>query len=77
MIDGMFDVDDDNGGTYARPRNLCLFHHRERRFLRVVLFFRSFHSPRELRVPDSAFFHSLPPFPFRPGVRVELRASQD
>ena len=77
MIDGMFDADDDIDSANVRPRALCLFHLGAKSFLLVELLFRSFHSPRELRVPASAYFHSLPSFPFRPGVRVELRASQD
>ena len=59
MIDGIFDADDDIDSANVRPRALCLFHLGAKSFLLVELLFRSFHSPRELCVPASAYFHSL------------------
>ena len=73
------DVDADNvdGWHLIHPQTAHHYHSEHRCHLHLWRLFGSHHFPRGLLFPCSFSFRLFRPFPFRPGVRVELRASQD
>ena len=76
-IDGELDADVDKGCQHAFPHasRRCLQQHL--RLQRFVLSRSTFLHPRGFDLPVHRFSLPFPPFPHCPGVRVELRASQD
>ena len=76
---GVDDADVDGDGVCFHQGHLTAhrYHTSHRSLLQILLPLGSFHFPRGLHVPVRFFFPPLSHFPVGPGVRVELRVSQD
>ena len=76
-VDVDVDADDVDGWHLSQRYTAHRYHTSHRCHLHLLQPFGGHHFPRGFLFPFSFSFLSLRPFPFRPGVRVELRASQD
>ena len=76
-VDVVVDGDDVDEMHLSHQYTAHRYHTSHRCHLHLLQPFGSHHYPRGFLFPFSFSSLSLRPFPFRPGVRVELRASQD